>query len=272
LINLLDAGVVHTTLQGVLGDFHGLRQRAPIPRAVRMRRVYIGRAVAVLIGNRYGHQEMDCDVSARELEGEFQRFGLRTHLWINEPGGLPMLQRLRALITAEVRADDNGFVFVFCGHGEATKLLGNDGVKTSFQDIVDAIDGSVHLRGKPKVLINDCCQVTSVRNAAGAVEELPREQLDMPADTVFVRSTGFGAEAKEQPVRGGVYSKWLAETIREYGRSSTVEDLLKRAQAQVRAEIDRASSLGYLPTGVRQLAHFDISLGGYHLYLGDSRF
>ena len=83
----------------------------------------------------------------------------------------------------------------------------------------------------------------------------------MPMDTVFVRSTGLGAKAWEQPVSGNVYSRQLVKAIRAHARSSTVEDLLKRAQAEVHRIMN-------FPGGARQLAHFDISLGGYHLYLG----
>ena len=68
-----------------------------------------------------------------------------------------MLEKLRQVLSSEVRPADDGFFFCFCGHGNATELVGNDNVRSSYQQILHVINTEPKLRGKPKVIVFDCC-------------------------------------------------------------------------------------------------------------------
>ena len=157
-----------------------------------------------------------------------------------------MLEKLRQVLASEVRPTDDGFVFCFCGHGGATELLGNDKVRTSYQDIVDVFDTEPKLQGKPKLVVFDCCQGST---AAG---------LKLPKNMVVARSTALSTEAFAQDGVGNVYSNRLATAIRSYATTNSVEDLLKLTQGEVHG----------VRTPAPQIAHVDSALGAYHLFLG----
>ena len=168
---------------------------------------------------------------------------------LDQPGGEPMLQRLRQVLANEVRSTDDGFVFCFCGHGRTTELLGNDDVPTLYQAIIDAIDAEPKLRGRPKVVVFDCCR----GNAASE-----RGQLRLPKDMILARSTALTTRAFEQQSIGNVYSNRLAAAIRSHAAAHSVVDLLKLTQGQVHG----------LNTPTPQVAIVELTLGAYHLFLG----
>ena len=146
-------------------------------------------AVAVTVGNQHlgTAKEVDCHLSAQQLNAALQTRGLRVEApWIDQPGGEPMLERLRQVLASEVRPTDDGFVFCFCGHGEATELLGNDDIRTSYQAIINVIATEQKLQGKPKLLVFDCCQLVA---SAGL------GQLQLPKHMILARSTGLTTEA-----------------------------------------------------------------------------
>ena len=161
-----------------------------------------------------------------------------------------MLDRLRQLLVSEVRPTDDGFVFCFCGHGNAIELKGDDMVSTSYQAIVDVIDTEPKLRGRPKVVVFDCCQIAT---SAGL------GQFQLPKDMILARSTAFRTRGWEQPGVGNVYSKRLAAAISsDNAAAHSVEDLLKLTQGEVHE----------LNTPAPQIAHVVSALGAYHLFLG----
>ena len=160
-----------------------------------------------------------------------------------------MLDRLRHVLVSKVHETDDGFVFCFCGHGNAVALKGNDRVPTLYQDIVDVIDTEPKLRGKPKVVVFDCCQVDQGTGL---------DQLQLPKDMILARSTAFRTTAFEQPGVGNAYSKRLAAAISSYAAAYSVEDLLKLTQGEVHG----------VRTPTPQNAHVDSALGAYHLFLG----
>jgi hypothetical protein len=214
-------------------------------------------AVAVTVGNRHigqvnsqgASRQVDCHRSAQQLNAALQGCGLRVEApWIDEPGGEPMLQRLRQVLASEVQPTDDGFVFCFCGHGGATELLGNDNARTSYQAIVDTIDTAPNLQGKPKLVVFDCCQGNT---AAG---------LKLPENMIVARSTALSTEAFTQDGVGNVYSNRLAAAIRSHAAADSVEDLLKLAQGKVHG----------VGTPTPQVAHVVSALGAYHLFLGDA--
>jgi hypothetical protein len=247
---LLETGGVYTTLGGVLAGFPGLWM--PLEAVVtRMEEKRMRNAVVVTVGNQYsGPQSRDCHLSAQKLNDTLQTHGLRVEApWINQPGGAQMLNRLRQVLANEVRPDDDGFVFCFCGHGRATELLGNDNVPTLYQAIIDAIDAEPKLRDRPKVVVFDCCR----GNAASE-----RGQLRLPKDMILARSTALTTEAFEQQSIGNVYSNRLAAAIRSHAAAHSVVDLLKLTQGQVHG----------LNTPTQQVAIVELTLGAYHLFLG----
>ena len=209
-------------------------------------------AVAVTVGNRHSGtaKEVDCNLWAEKLNDALQTHGLRVEPpWINQPGGEPMLQRLRQVLANEVRSTDDGFVFCFCGHGRTTELLGNDDVPTLYQAIIDAIDAEPKLRSRPKLVVFDCCR----GNAASE-----HGQLRLPKDMILARSTALTTEAFEQQSIGNVYSNRLATAIRSHAAAESVVDLLKLTQGQVHG----------LNTPTPQVAIVELTLGAYHLFLG----
>ena len=191
-------------------------------------------------------RETACLLSAKELNAALGEHGLRMELWVDQPGGAPMLDRLKGLLERQVQETDDGFVFCFCGHGGATELLGNDKVRTSYQDIVDVIDTEPKLQGKPKLVVFDCCQGST---AAG---------LKLPKNMIVARSTALSTEAFAQDGVGNVYSNRLATAIRSYATTNSVEDLLKLTQGEVHE----------VGTRQPQIAHVVSALGAYHLFLG----
>jgi len=247
---LLETGGVYTTLGGVLAGFPGLWM--PLEAVVtRMEEKRMRKAVVVTVGNQYsGPQSVDCHLSAQKLNGAFVGRGLRVEApWINQPGGAPMLNRLRQVLANEVRLDDDGFVFCFCGHGRSTELLGNDNVRTLYQDIINEIDTATSLQGKPKLVVFDCCR----GNAASE-----HGQLRLPKDMILARSTALTTRAFEQPSIGNVYSNRLADAIQSHAATNSVVDLLKLTQGQVHG----------LNTPTPQVALVELTLGAYHLFLG----
>eukprot|EP00966_Prymnesium_polylepis_P125166 2894451-Prymnesium_polylepis.1 len=224
---LLTTGDVHLALAQVLAGFPGMWATGPQVIVQRMRDVRMHNAVAVTIGNRYsGTDERDCHLSAHNLSDALRSLGMRTEApWIDQPGGLPMLDRLKQVINDQVQPTDDGFVFCFAGHGRATNLQGQDGVFTAYQAIVDVIAAAPKLQGKPKVVIFDCCQVV----VAGE----PRDQLSLPKEMILARSTGLGTVAFEQANVGGIYSKRFANALRSHAKAHTLEDLIKLTQAAV---------------------------------------
>ena len=215
----------------------------------RMEEKWMRSAVAVTVGNRYsGWNQVDCHLSAQQLNAALGEHGLRMELWIDQQGGAPMLDRLRRLLASQVRPTDDGFVFCFCGHGGATELSGNDKVPTSYQDIVNAIDAEPRLKRKPKLVVFDCCQG---KTAAG---------LKLPENMIVARSTALGESAwcEAEKAKGAFYSNRLATAIRSYATTNSVEDLLKLTQGEVHE----------LKTPKPQIAHVVSALGAYHLYLG----
>ena len=209
-------------------------------------------AVAVTVGNRHSGtaKEVDCHLSAQNLSTALQGCGLRVEPpWIDQPGGEPMLQRLRRVLASKVQETDDGFVFCFCGHGNAIELKGNDMVPTPYQAIVHAINTEPKLQGKPKVVVFDCCQIAT---SAGL------GQLQLPKDMILARSTALTTSAFEQRNIGNVYSKRLATAISSYAAAYSMEDLLKLTQGEVRG----------VRTPTPQNAHVDSALGAYHLFLG----
>ena len=160
-----------------------------------------------------------------------------------------MLDRLRQVLASKVQETDDGFVFCFCGHGNAVALKGNDMVPTSYQAIVHAINTEPKLRGKPKVVVFDCCQIAT---SAGL------DQLQLPKDMILARSTAFRLKGWEQPGVGNVYSKRLAAAISSYAAAYSMEDLLKLTQGEVHG----------VRTPTPQNAHVNSALGAYHLFLG----
>ena len=224
---------------------------------MRMEEKRMRNAVVVTVGNRHIGQvngegqsrQVDCHLSAQQLKAALEGRGLRVEApWIDQPGGEPMLQRLRQVLASEVRPTDDGFVFCFCGHGDTTELLGNDNVRTSYQAIVDAID-TEKLRGTPKLVVFDCCR-------GNAASELG--QLRLPKDMILARSTALGTRAWAQDGVGNVYSKRLAAAIHSHAAAHSVEDLLKLTQGGAHT----------LPTPAPQVANVDSALGAYHLFLG----
>ena len=210
-------------------------------------------AVAVTVGNRHRGtaKAVDCHLSAQQLNAALQGRGLRVEApWIEEPGGEPMLQKLRQVLASEVRPTDDGFVFCFCGHGGATHLMGNDNAPTSYQAIIDAID-TEKLRGRPKLVVFDCCRGSTASELG---------QLRLPKDMILARSTALATEAFEQQSIGNVYSNRLAAAIRSDAAAHSVVDLLKLTQGKVHA----------LPTPTMQVAHVELTLGAIHLFLGDA--
>jgi hypothetical protein len=164
--------------------------------------------------------------------------------WIDQPGGAPMLQRLRQVLASEVRPTDDGFVFCFGGHGGAINLWGNDNVPTSYQAIIDAIATEPKLEGKPKLVVFDC-----------GAQQLQQPRL--PRDMILARSTSTGTRTYEQAGVGLIYSNRLAAAISSHAATHSVEKLLKLTEGMVPA----------MPTPT-QLAHVDSALGAYHLFLG----
>ena len=247
---LLETGGVYTTLGGVLAGFPGLWM--PLEAVVtRMEEKRMRNAVVVTVGNQYsGPQSVDCHLSAQKLNDAFVGRGLRVEApWINQPGGAPMRNRLRQVLANEVRPDDDGFVFCFCGHGGATELLGNDNVRTLYQGIINEIDTATNLQGKPKLVVFDCCR-------GNAASELG--QLRLPKDMILARSTALTTRAFEQPSIGNVYSNRLADAIQSHAATNSVVDLLKLTQGQVHG----------LNTPTPQVALVELTLGAYHLFLG----
>ena len=216
---LLETGDVHTTLRSVLAGFAGLQMPLETEAVVtRMEEKRMRSAVAVTVGNRYsGSSQVDCRLSAQELSAALQTRGLRVQPpWIDQPGGAPMLDRLRQVLAGEVRPTDDGFVFCFCGHGDATELLGNDNVRTSYQAIINAIATEQKLQGKPKLLVFDCSQLVAQLVASAGLD-----QLQLPRDMILARSTAFLTRAFEQPGGGNTYSKRLAAAISARTRRRT---------------------------------------------------
>ena len=103
-----------------------------------------------------------------------------------------MLDKLRHVLASEVQETDDGFVFCFCGHGRSTELLGNDNVRTLYQDIINEIDTATSLQGKPKLVVFDCCR----GNAASE-----HGQLRLPKDMILARSTALTTRAFEHRQR-----------------------------------------------------------------------
>ena len=170
-----------------------------------------------------------------------------------------MMSRLKALLANKVDANDDGFVFMFAGHGTATALKADDGVEIPYQEIMDAISANPLLAQKPKLLVFDCCQVTgSAGQSYQGVAIGPRDQLSLPKETLVARSTGVGTQAFEKIGFGSVYSARLADNIRNHAASHMLEQLLKRTQGAVHSE----------STPSPQIAHVDSSLGAYDLFLG----
>ena len=124
-------------------------------------------------------------------------------------------------------------------------------VPTSYQAIVHAINTEPKLRGKPKVVVFDCCQIAT---SAGL------DQLQLPNDMILARSTAFRTKGWEQSGVGNVYSKRLAANIRSHAAAHSVEDLLKLTQGEVH-ELD---------TPAPQIAHVHHTLGAYQVFLGDA--
>ena len=111
-------------------------------RGCRCKMMRMRSAVAVTVGNRHSGpaQEVDCHLSARQLSAALQGRGLRVEApWIDQPGGEPMLQKLRRVLASKVQETDDGFVFCFCGHGNAVELKGNDKASVLYQAIIDEI-------------------------------------------------------------------------------------------------------------------------------------
>jgi hypothetical protein len=261
---LLETGDVHTTLNSVLAGFPGMSLETSFKAVVtRMEEKRMRGAVAVTVGNRYsGSQSVDCDLSAKELNEALKGRGLRVEPpWINQPGGAPMLEKLRQVLASEVRPTDDGFVFSFCGHGRATELMGNDNVPTSYQAIIDAIANAPKLQGKPKLVVFDCCQ-------GNAASELGH--LRLPKDTILAFATGLSTRAWAQDGVGNVYSTRLAAAIRSHAAAHSVEDLLKLTQGEVHGERIVTENQHGVQTRHHQAAHVDSALGAYHLFLGGS--
>jgi hypothetical protein len=211
-------------------------------------------AVVVTVGNRHlgTAKQVDCHLSAQELNDALRGRGLRVEPpWIDEPGGLRFLEKLRQVLRSKVLPTDDGFVLCLCGHGSATEFVGNDCVRTSYQAIIHVIDTETELLGadRSNVLIADCCQVVTSDGA---------DQVQLPKNLLLARSTGFRTRAFEQPGVGNVYSNRLAANIRSHAAAHSVEDLLKLTQGEVHDE----------PTPAPQIANMGSALGAYHLFLG----
>ena len=210
------------------------------------------------VGNRHIGQvngadesrQVDCHLSAQQLSAALQTRGLRVEApWIDEPGGAPMLDRLSQVLASEVLPTDDGFVFCFCGHGDATELLGNDNARTSYQAIINVIATEEKLQGKPKLIVFDCCQGNAASDPG---------HLRVPKDTILAFATALSTRSWEQPGVGNVYSNRLAAAIHSHAATHSVEDLLKLTQGEMHG----------VRTPAPQIAHVDSALGAYHLFLG----
>ena len=227
-------------------------------------------AVAVTVGNRHIGQvsaagksrQVDCHLSAQQLSAALQTRGLRVDApWIDQPGGAPMLDRLRQVLASEVRPTDDGFVFCFCGHGGATELLGNNNIRTSYQDIINVIDIERKLQGKPKLIVFDCCQGNAASDPG---------HLRVPKDTILAFATALSTRSWAQGGVGNVYSNRLAAAIHSHAATHSVEDLLKLTQGQVHGERIITEDQHGVEMRHQQIAHVDSALGAYHLFLGDA--
>ena len=249
---LLETGDVHVALGSVLAGLPGLRMSSEAV-VTRMQDKRMRSAVAVTVGNRYSvYRQVDCQLSAQELNAALQGRGLRVEApWIDQPGGKPMLDRLRQVLASKVRPTDDGFVFCFGGHGGATELVGNDNVPTSYQVIIDAIATEPKLQGKPKLVVFDCGRGNTTSEAG---------QLRIPKDMILAHSTIMGSDAFNQSGVGLVYSTKLAAAIRSHAATHSVEDLLKLTGTEVQG----------IATPRPQIAQVDSALGAYHLFLGTS--
>ena len=68
-------------------------------------------------------------------------------------------QKIRGII--DVNAENDGLIFYYSGHGEKDVIiLGNDEKCAIKQNIMNIFSGEecIHLRGKPKIAIFDCCR------------------------------------------------------------------------------------------------------------------
>ena len=119
---LLETGDVHTTLGSVLAGFRGL-QMSSEEVVTRMEEKRMRNAVAVTAGNRHSGtaKEVDCHLSAQQLNDALKGRGLRVEApWIDQPGGAPMLDRLRQVWKRGAETDDG--LSSASGHGNAVEL------------------------------------------------------------------------------------------------------------------------------------------------------
>jgi len=186
--------------------------------------------MAVVIGNSHKHVArltVDCHLSAKRLADELQDIGWRVELLTDLPGG-QLLERLKLALN-KARATDNGFILVCLGHGSATYFLGNDEVQTMYQDIVAVIAAEGKLEGQDtlKLVVADACQ-----GGHGCPA-----QFSLPPGMIFAHSTDLTARAFEKPGVGSVFSTHLADAIRSYSSSWTVEQVLKHANAKTAEEM-----------------------------------
>lgn len=182
------------------------------------KRIYITRGVAILVGNTYEGGAEPVPGVARAVakaEAVLKSFGWEVHNLGCVGGGRELTNSIDDVISDRLPAKDSegakdGLLFLAHGHGDERLFHGNDGAKTSYDQIVAKLDHS-KFANKPKIAIFDCCYGhTDAFDAFDRVQLGDTKDIAQKSDFLICRPVGKGFTATATS-DGGAYTNALMD-------------------------------------------------------------
>lgn len=176
-----------------------------------------------------------------------------------------LLPFIKNIIENKVQADDSMFVLCILSHGIEGHVYGVDSVPVKvldIQDLLDSEDARI-LRGKPKILIIQACQVTSGKPALMLVSDGPRKQLEGTwKSKYFLRKSDFlicWATAPEYAAwrdekKGSVFIQILCTVMYKQAKHEHMFDIFTKVANTV-ANICAQNNCAQIPEVISRLRY-----------------
>ena len=206
---------------------HGLVvQKGGIPKRLYNVTTRKSHALAVILNNdTFHHQdfedlpssEQDVSRLQKVLEGTLGfKVVKKTNLDAEE-----ITQLFESKIERRIKEDHDSFFCCIMSHGGRNKVYGSDGNSVSITKLMKFLEGEKckELRGKPKIIIIDCCRGYGTPRAVTSRAPSTQNMISPRSDFIFGYSTVRGDTALIDDWRGSLYIEKLCEVMEKNDRS-----------------------------------------------------
>ena len=125
------------------------------------------------------------------------------------------------------------FLFYFSGHGSHEGMLFQpDGGVVAYKNVIDDVIALEHFRGKPKILIFDCCRTECGGSESNAVKSLGEKFASKYHDTIVCFACTDNTTSMALGDAGSIFTQNFVMKLDEFGRELSFVDLLTQAKGE----------------------------------------